>query len=84
MPAAVDTAVLKTPAAVRYCGGERIFEGLLKHHANILKPFSQTSNGARSYLVADLDAALLVARSSGTFIEEANNKQTANLRRKRR
>jgi|GEM_PF-4157503 len=68
MPAAVPTAVLKTPQAVKYVGGERIFNGLREHHSAILKPFSQTSNGSRSYLVADLDAALLVAREAGTFV----------------
>jgi hypothetical protein len=82
MPAFATKAVLSTPEAIPYVGGERIFLGLRQHHQAIMRPLSRTPNGRETWRVATLDAALAAAEAAGTFIESLslNPKSKRNLK----
>lgn len=84
MPAFATKAVLTTPEAIPYVGGERFFVGLREAHPQIMRPFSRTPNGRETWRVATLDAALAAAESAGTFVADSpqrNPNSTRNLKR---
>jgi hypothetical protein len=83
MPAVAPKAILKTPEAIEYVGGERLFEGLRQHHGDILKPFSRTRNNACTWRVATLDTAIAAAEAAGTFIETVTHTPPKPRRRRR-
>jgi hypothetical protein len=82
MPAVVSQAILKTTDAKKYVGGERLFQGLLKHHSSIMKPFSRASNNACTWRVATLDAAIAAAEAAGTFLEEVKFDPSSKLQKR--
>lgn len=75
-------AVLSTKAAHDYVT-EAVFEGLLEHHGDILKPLRTVKRGDAYYRRATIDAALAVAEQTGTLIYKDGESGKIPVKRKR-
>lgn len=74
---------LSTKQAHDYVGGLGVFEDLLKHHPDIVKPFRTLERGDRFYRRECLDQAMLFAENMGTLVFK-NHPSTTILERKGR